>query len=674
MTPSTPLSLAVTCAENIALLYLLHSVPDPPSHNPIDDLPIRQSGYSLSFERERNLAGTLAFLSNLKDGPEHIPAVCVEEAPKSAFLNVLLAVNKASPKDGEQVLQNIKLGFERISALLSRVLGEGTPGVEDEIFAAIISMCSARILCRLRFVANSRKATRQPIKELLQDAIKSIRQLENEMVKDSKLLTIATLFIERAKDMIKLADAWVNHHTPARLGELVEGVHHLWRVGEIQALLNAIPNRAMCPTSRENLLNIIRKVARYREAAKFLYRTARKFPLVRQMKIVLVRLPQNVFQKIPANQCNPTLPSTVSRISATHGQRWNVDHLCRPLKVSEVEANNRFAQQTRKTLKDAKIHAEIQLLFYCELEASKLPPRVVCSTKDACFLCNAFIRMHGKIYTPRSHGKLYPGWRLPFLPRLKETEQRFNKALANQIRKSITTLLSRQQKTVYPDPNESTLLTLPVSVSTLRSLALPEVIIKEEGEIVQPQTPDISETDKPPFILSNPKALSESSESTPSTSPTTQTGDMLVQPSNVVSSQTLPSAQSLSRALSSDSISVDNYALLQGKILSKGVKANYASPLYTAGHLEVQIEYSTGPSQITSDSHPRNLSYKIEWLTVDEAERALEQHASSIYSAESLEGEISLNINDLNCFYINARGSTLKVFLQPSFAELNSAL
>jgi len=121
MTPNTLPSLAATCAENIALLYLLHSVPASPSHNPIGRLPLHQKGYTLSFLRERSLAGTLAFLSNLKDGPEHIPAVCVEEGPNSAFLNVLLAVNKARPSDGKEVLQNLKLGFEKIFTLLSRV-------------------------------------------------------------------------------------------------------------------------------------------------------------------------------------------------------------------------------------------------------------------------------------------------------------------------------------------------------------------------------------------------------------------------------------------------------------------------------------------------------------------------------------------------------------------------
>jgi hypothetical protein len=115
-------SPAIACAENIALLHLLHSVPTPPSPNPIDSFQIRHEGYTLSFERERSLAGTLAFLSSISDDPKHIPAVCVEESPNSAFLSVLLAVNKVKRNDGNQVLQNLRQGFERIFAVLSQSL------------------------------------------------------------------------------------------------------------------------------------------------------------------------------------------------------------------------------------------------------------------------------------------------------------------------------------------------------------------------------------------------------------------------------------------------------------------------------------------------------------------------------------------------------------------------
>jgi hypothetical protein len=118
MATNTP---AITCAESIALLHLLHSVPAQPSSNPIDHLPIRRKGYALSFERERSLASTLAYLSSVKDDPDHIPAVCVEESPNSAFLTVLLAINKTHQDDGDQVLQKLKQSFERIFAVLSRL-------------------------------------------------------------------------------------------------------------------------------------------------------------------------------------------------------------------------------------------------------------------------------------------------------------------------------------------------------------------------------------------------------------------------------------------------------------------------------------------------------------------------------------------------------------------------
>ncbi|XTI88948.1 hypothetical protein V2W45_1521162 [Cenococcum geophilum] len=334
--------------------------------------PAIACGYTLSFERERSLAGTLAFLSNITD----------------ASLGVLLAGNKVKQHDGNQVLQKLKQGLERIFA--------------NDVFDAIISMCSARILCHLRFVSNNRKTPKQSIKKLKD---KKLREL----------CLIAKLFVKRAKE----------------LRVLVEGVYRLWQV-ELHALLGAIPNRAMGPSSRGNLVNIVGKVTRYREAARFLYRTAKKFPLVQQMKIV-VDLPQDAFYEIPANQYTPTLPSTISRLS-TH-------HICRLLNITELEASNKFAQQTSKTLKEAKIHAEIQLLFLPN-RTIKDENSLVCSSKDACFLCNAFIITHGKMHTPRSHGRL----------------ARFNQALENYVRNSLRTLLSRQWKTAYPDPNESTLL------------------------------------------------------------------------------------------------------------------------------------------------------------------------------------------------------------------------
>ncbi|KAK9433830.1 hypothetical protein V1505DRAFT_362265 [Lipomyces doorenjongii] len=110
---------------------------------------------------------------------------------------------------------------------------------------------------------------------------------------------------------MKLIASWSKHQMPARLGDLVDGVYRLWQVGDLRALLDTIPNRDMDPTLRQSLLNIISKVARYRETARVLYGTAKKFPLARQMKVVLVDLPQEAFYRVPANEYSPVLATNV---------------------------------------------------------------------------------------------------------------------------------------------------------------------------------------------------------------------------------------------------------------------------------------------------------------------------------------------------------------------------
>lgn len=108
-------------AENIALLELLHNVPDLPSSNPKDRPSFSQKEYALPFERERSLTSRLAFLSNIKEDPSHIPAVAVQQDTGRQSLNVLLSVNKAYPEDGNALLNTVKGGFEAIFSILSGV-------------------------------------------------------------------------------------------------------------------------------------------------------------------------------------------------------------------------------------------------------------------------------------------------------------------------------------------------------------------------------------------------------------------------------------------------------------------------------------------------------------------------------------------------------------------------
>jgi len=242
-------------------------------------------------------------------------------------------------------------------------------------------------------------------------------------------------------------------------------------------------------------------------------------------------------------------------------------------------------------------------------------------------------------------------------PNLNNIEQRFNQELENHVRNSLRTLLLRQQKTVYPDPNESTLLTLPVSGSTLRSLALPEPVIGEETEVMQPQPINDTAAENSPLIPSpNSAAWIEAAIAGPEQ-------DVKIQLSSDVTSQPVLSTLLGHHGLTSKSTVDDNGELIQGQILSRSIEVGNTSRFYTAGSLEVQIEYPTGPGLMISNGTPRKLAYGIEWLTVEEAERLREHQATSIIDAESLEGEISVEVDDLNCLYVTARGSLLKILL-----------
>ena len=63
----------------------------------------------------------------------------------------------------------------------------------------------------------------------------------------------------------------------------------------------------------------------------------------------------------------------------------------------------------------SKIHEEIQTLYYYEMHRVEIRPRVSCSSKSACFLCDLFIKLHRKFYIAQTHGRLYEQWRLPII-------------------------------------------------------------------------------------------------------------------------------------------------------------------------------------------------------------------------------------------------------------------
>lgn len=120
---------AISRAENIALLSLLHSasrtsplqvIPAGPSSNTPEHFDSSRN-YELSIDKERSLVGTLAFLAQTEEDPNHIPAICVEQE-NTDRLNVLIAINKSKWSDGDSILHALEERFTKIFAILQTVL------------------------------------------------------------------------------------------------------------------------------------------------------------------------------------------------------------------------------------------------------------------------------------------------------------------------------------------------------------------------------------------------------------------------------------------------------------------------------------------------------------------------------------------------------------------------
>jgi hypothetical protein len=120
MPPKDSNTPGVVCAENISLLYLLHTVPTLPSRNVVAEVPHREQVYVLSFVQESRLVAALAFLANVKEDVNHIPALCIQQSAKLPSFSVLMTVNRSKWNDGSQACQSLKEGFERIFALLAQ--------------------------------------------------------------------------------------------------------------------------------------------------------------------------------------------------------------------------------------------------------------------------------------------------------------------------------------------------------------------------------------------------------------------------------------------------------------------------------------------------------------------------------------------------------------------------
>ena len=85
---------------------------------------------------------------------------------------------------------------------------------------------------------------------------------------------------------------------------------------------------------------------------------------------------------------------------------------------------------TWRTSMKLYVHAEVCLITHHELQRTTPKPRVIGSSRSACYLCESFVRAHGQYFITSTHHTFFTRWTVPDLIEFKEdTRKRYSEAL-----------------------------------------------------------------------------------------------------------------------------------------------------------------------------------------------------------------------------------------------------
>ncbi|KAL2016531.1 hypothetical protein VTK56DRAFT_3425 [Thermocarpiscus australiensis] len=459
---------SLSLAENVALLSLLRRAPDPPQTNQRTLLAVNQdSGRVLSFEREASLTNTLAFLSGISDDPSHVVATCVEELPSGKGIRAIVAINKLGPESGDQVLMRIKIGLEKIFDRLSRANNEPDAVLEDRILEAIVNMCKHRIFSRIRSQRRDAKYVkrRKPFfGSVIQQVLDGVRKHGSNESKRSRpeferFVNGAGVLLDHLAEL----EACHEEDLDSRVKALLRAAHQLNQTTDFERLFSGVAPKDLNPATKTGFVTRLSKIARYRECSLYLFHAAKEYGVFQDTEVTTVSLDRQLFSRDLNTADDCTLTSCLTRCRSS-----------KKMSNKLMSNNSTFTSTVRRVLSESRVHAEIQIVSYYELHPVATRPRAICSSKDACYLCNMFIRLHGTFHIPRTHGNLYTGWRLLPIPSLYPVQIQLNKSLEAHIREIIrtsqTSCIPRLMRS--PNDNESTVFPFSASLPRLASSAM----------------------------------------------------------------------------------------------------------------------------------------------------------------------------------------------------------
>ena len=372
--------------------------------------------------------------------------------------------------------------------------------VRRSLFRKIVAFDYARILSRLRsrHAARSWKTRgRQCFITLLSGAVNDPTVSSCGNLTNAQLAGIRS----RVDSLVREFDRFeaTNNNSAASstcqdiLMDMLEQIHELGNNTRLGAALQT--SAVIDPSLKHSLPETARKLGRYHSLSCDLIDAARspRYTIFSRISIKVLVQPDIGCQSLTQNFAS--FEEALQNVTRSPPPKRSRSKKTAPKDPMGRLAPARLKFQSRPPgcITARKVHAEVQLLFFYESNLEVRHPRVLCSSKSACYLCHLFITIHGEFEVPRTHGRLYEKWILPEGPSdgtshgiLHTLIVRFNKELESKI---LWTLNHGKLLSIHP--NESV---LPIherwSSSSTLSKAYPHQV--SAGSFLYKQ-PDISE-------------------------------------------------------------------------------------------------------------------------------------------------------------------------------------
>ncbi|KAI9786770.1 MAG: hypothetical protein M1835_002969 [Candelina submexicana] len=400
--------------ENITLLHILTKFPEVEKDNSLPDTI--SSRRLLSIQREREIVDNLAFLSACRDDNSKISAVCIDEDNAQSSMVIRLSANTGD-------LQDVQQGFNMLASILEKAASRVNSKSDDikQFFRQVVTLDYAKILARLRSKhakRNIRRIGKPPLLIVLNDAIHNMSIRPRGTLTEHNLEDIRTRTKQLRSLFLELEDTPSINADSSTVQDLLmsiaEQTHELFSMTRFEEALSLFGTNDL--VLKNSLREGPGKVGRYYSASYELICAARtrEWSIFKQIRIDVCRI--GVFDEasLPRPECVP-FTAAIQRVMRDNGKHQQnlgktvANYLGKP--HSSIQET--FQESWDTGVKFAKIHAEIQLLLFYELHPELQRPRVICSSKSACYLCDLFIRLHGQFHVPRTHGTLYIKWTLP---------------------------------------------------------------------------------------------------------------------------------------------------------------------------------------------------------------------------------------------------------------------